>query len=83
MFGDTVFEKYIYLDTGADKDEVLLKYKDSGCFWVEDKPENAHVGHELGLKSLLMSHDHNEHFEHGVIPTVKNWKHIYNIVTDY
>ena len=34
MFGPTVFERYIYLDCGADKDEVLYKYKSTDCYWV-------------------------------------------------
>ena len=51
MFGDSVFEKYIYLDTGADKDEVLEDYRDTGCYWIEDKPENADVGLSVGLNT--------------------------------
>lgn len=63
LFGPTVFEKYVYLDTGADKDEALEPYRDSGCYWVEDKPENAEVGQKIGLESILVSHHHNEYFE--------------------
>ena len=37
LFGATAFEKFIYLDTGADKDEVLEKYRGKGYYWVEDK----------------------------------------------
>lgn len=80
MFGDTVFEKYVYLDTGADKDEVLTEYKDTNCWWVEDKPENAEVGLSLGLNSILMDHDHNRNYNGNAI-RVANWKEIYNIIT--
>src|SRR5210317_811657 len=59
-FGDTVFEQYVYLDTGADKHEALDEYSGSECYWVEDKPENAEVGAVRGLKSLLMNHGHNQ-----------------------
>ena len=31
MFGNTVFEKYIYLDTGADKDDALAQYAKTDC----------------------------------------------------
>jgi hypothetical protein len=79
MFGPTVFEKYIYLDTGADKDEVLAKYKGTNCIWVEDKPENADVGIELGLDSLLMSHAHNKDYD-GPAEIVRNWKDIFNYI---
>ena len=79
-FGPTAFEKYIFLDTGADKDEVLREYENSGLYWIEDKPANADVGHELGLKSVLVEHGHN--MKHNCpYPVVKNWKQIYNIIT--
>ena len=79
MFGDTVFEKYIYLDTGADKDEALEPYRNSGCYWVEDKPQNVDTGIELGLEGILMLHQHNADYV-GLAHRVINWKEIYNIV---
>lgn len=79
MFGPTVFEKYIYLDTGADKDEALAKYKDTECYWVEDKPENAQVGFDLGLTSILMNHDHNKNYNVDAL-RVNNWKEIYRLI---
>jgi hypothetical protein len=81
LFGDTVFEKVICLPTGADKDEALLPYKDTGCWWIEDKYDNAVVGHELGLRSLLMEHGHNMHWYHEEIPIVKNWKEVFETIT--
>lgn len=80
LFGPTVFESYVYLDTGADKDEALAPYADSGCLWIEDKPENAVCGQKLGLDSILMSHPHNEDFEHPFITRVNNWKEIYEML---
>jgi FMN phosphatase YigB (HAD superfamily) len=81
LFGETVFEEFTILDTGADKDEALLKYKDTGCWWVEDKPENAEVGVELGLEGILMEHNHNKDYLHADIKTAKNWKEVYDIIT--
>jgi hypothetical protein len=80
LFGETAFEKFIYLDTGADKDEALAPYKGKGYYWIEDKITNAVVGHELGLKSLLVEHGHNMDYEHPEIPRVKNWKEIYDLI---
>lgn len=80
LFGN-VFEKFIYLDTGADKDVVLEQYRDTGLLWVEDKPANAEVGVNMGLKSVIMEHAFNLHYE-GVAPFVKNWADIYTLVTD-
>lgn len=81
MFGPTVFERYTYLDTGADKDAALEKYRNSGCWWVEDKPENATIGADMGLSSILMEHPHNKFDDvYDSIPRVKNWKEIYDII---
>ena len=80
LFGNTVFERYTYLDTGADKDEALEEYRDTGCHWVEDKPQNAVVGHNVGLNSILMDHDHNRDFEHPEVKRVDCWQEIYQLV---
>jgi hypothetical protein len=80
MFGPSVFEKYTYLDTGADKDEALSEYKDTQCYWVEDKIKNAEVGYDLGLKSILVEHTHNKDYSNNNIPVLKNWKEIYNSI---
>ena len=50
---------------------------ESGCIWVEDKPENADLGVKLGLDSYLMSHPHNIDYV-GSATCVNNWKEIYN-----
>jgi FMN phosphatase YigB (HAD superfamily) len=86
LFGPTVFETYTYLDCGADKDEALAKYKDTECWWVEDKPENALVGASLGLNSILMAHTHNALATSSVgdahIKRALSWKDIYSMITD-
>lgn len=81
MFGPSVFESFTYLDTGADKDEALEPYQGTLCYWIEDKPENANLGNELGLESLLMNHHHNviSEIRDGVV-RVNNWKEIYNYI---
>jgi FMN phosphatase YigB (HAD superfamily) len=80
LFGNTAFEKIVCLETGADKHEALEPYRDSGCWWVEDKPENADLGHQMGLRSILMEHGHNMNHE-CPYPVVTNWREIYEIIT--
>jgi FMN phosphatase YigB (HAD superfamily) len=80
LFGDTAFEKYVYLDTGADKDDELVKYQGTGCWWIEDKPENVDCGLRFGLNSVLINHNFNQNYT-GNAPTVQNWKEIYNLIT--
>lgn len=81
LFGTSAFERIVCLDTGADKHEALEEYEGTGCYWLEDKPENAIAGYNAGLKSLLVEHGHNMHHYHQGITVVKNWKHIYEIIT--
>jgi hypothetical protein len=82
LFGTSAFERIVCLDTGADKDEVLQEYEGTGCYWLEDKIENAEAGYRAGLRSLLVEHGHNMHHYHEGITTVKNWREIYQLITD-
>jgi hypothetical protein len=79
LFGETVFEEIVFLDTGAPKDSALAQYKDSGLFWLEDLVDNAVTGKNLGLTSVIMEHGHNLDYD-GSIPVVKNWKQIYEMI---
>ena len=81
IFGNTAFGRFVFLDTGADKHEALAEYKDSDCWWLEDKVENAEVGLEFGLRSALMSHGYNQGYSNPRIPVVNNWKDFYELVT--
>jgi len=81
LFGDTVFERVLCLETGADKREALEPYRDSGCWWIEDKPENAEVGLDLGLRSVLIEHGHNMDHANERLPVVRNWREIYELIT--
>ena len=76
LFGETVFAKHTILGCGDDKDEALEQYRNSGYVWIEDKVENAIVGAELGLESLVMEHGFNMNDE-GPFTLVKDWKDIY------
>ena len=77
LFGKTAFTKYIFCDTGADKDEALEPYRDSGYLWVEDKVENAELGLRMGLDSVLISHPWNINRNNDNIPKYEYWKELY------
>jgi len=84
LFGATAFEDLVCLDTGADKDEALVPYKDSGLYWIEDKVSNAKLGKELGLRSILMEHGFNMKDHIYGIKKVATWKEVYEYITgDY
>ncbi len=79
-FGN-VFNEITFLDQGADKIDVLKRYK-PGTFWIEDKPINAEDGAALDLKSLLLDLPHNRSYNTNETPVrrVKNWAEIYNVI---
>ena len=79
IFGSAI-ENVHCIGTNLPKDDVLEQYRDSGLWWIEDKPENADVGYNMGLSSLLVEHGHNMHHK-CPYPIVKNWKEIYEIIT--
>jgi hypothetical protein len=81
LFGATAFEKFVFLDTGADKDDALEPYRDTGFWWIEDKIVNCQTGLHLGLKPMLMEHGHNMDYNDPDIPRVKNWREIYEMIT--
>lgn len=80
IFGKNVFIDVICLDTGADKDEALEKFKDTGMWYIEDKPINAEVGLKYGLKPILIEHEHNKEHEEDGIEYAYDWEEILNII---
>lgn len=76
VFGKGVVKKLVCLDTGADKDEALEEYRDSGLYWLEDKTENALCGLKYGLKSVLITHGHNEDCDNSDVIRCADWSAI-------
>lgn len=79
VFGEAI-ESVICLDTGADKDEALAPYKNSGMIWVEDKPANAELGADLGLDAFLIQHAYNTDYDSDNVAIVGSWVEIYKYV---
>ncbi len=83
LFGKNAFVSVQCLATGADKDQALDKYRDSGLYWIEDKVENALVGHKLGLKSIIMEHGFNMNTKLPLgVKRFANWKQIYKHIKE-
>lgn len=80
LFGSTVFEELICLPVNSCKRPALERYRDTGCFWLEDKIENAIAGQELGLQSILIAHDYNTECP-GNIPRARDWNEVYKLIT--
>jgi hypothetical protein len=80
LFGTEPFVDLVCLDTGADKDRALEPYRDSGLYWIEDKTENAVLGADLGLKSILIDHSYNRDCDDDRLVRVKTWSEIVELV---
>lgn len=79
-FGKDPWDNLICLDTGADKDDALAEYKDSGLWWIEDKPENCDAGLRAGLRPILIDHAHNRFYENSQVVRVKTWGELCEVV---
>jgi hypothetical protein len=82
LFGADVFDGFTILGCGDDKTEALMPYKNSGLHWIEDKPENALVGKSLGLRSILIEHNHNFGYADR-LRVVQCWAEIYQNLKEY
>ena len=82
LFGPTAFPVLECLDTGADKEEALEKYRDTGYYWIEDKFSNAVAGQAVGMHPILIEHGWNmqEDIPKGM-KKVTTWKELYNYIT--
>ena len=81
LFGASAFYDVTCLPTGADKHSALDEYRGSGLYWIEDKPENTDIGHDYGLKSILIEHGHNMYHKPTDYPVVKNWREAFELIT--
>jgi FMN phosphatase YigB (HAD superfamily) len=82
LFGD-VFDEVICLSQGKNKYEQLLRWKDSGLFWIEDHAGQAEAGLRAGLRSVLIDHPYNayhstDHFTK--VSHINPWEQIHDIV---
>jgi len=80
VFGKRAFLDVVCLDTGADKNQALEIYAGTNVFWIEDKTENAILGADLGLRSVLIQHNHNQDCDDDRIIKAKNWAQIREVI---
>lgn len=58
LFGD-VFDEVICLSQRGCKRSVLSRWKNTGLLWIEDDPDNADIGHALGLRGVIVDAAYN------------------------
>ena len=78
LFGSAI-DRVVFLDFGSSKRNELELYRDTNFWWIEDLPENANIGHQLGLRSLLIEHDYNAYHICNY-PVVADWEQVYNVI---
>ena len=79
VFGENVFDSLHVLPMHGDKGVELVKYKDTGYLWIEDKPDNAELGFKYGLRPVLMNAPYNMSYN-TAMPRVNTWEDIYRII---
>ena len=65
------------------KYKTLLKWYNSGYWWIEDKFANALDGHAVGLNSILVDADYNSKYITTRFPRVSGdnpWEQIYSLI---
>jgi hypothetical protein len=80
IFGETVFEDLTCLPVNSCKRSALEQYRGTGCYWIEDKVENAAAGEELGLCPVMIAHEYNS-VHPSYIPRVNTWREVYGMIT--
>ena len=81
LFGN-VFDFFMHLETGADKVDALRPFTGSNLWWIEDKTENALVGAEAGLRSILVHHEFNSDDHHEELARVRTWSEIVDLIIE-
>lgn len=81
VFGKTVVEKLTLCGSSTNKKELLKKYDETNCFWIEDLTKNAEYGLSYGMRCILV----NQHYNANDIvdPRIKrvyNWSEIYSLI---
>ena len=78
VFGD-VFDDVISLPLGSSKVPALTKLSAMypGAFWIEDHKQNVDDGIKLGLRGILVNHEHNADYIGDAI-RVGDWSEIYD-----
>lgn len=84
LYGDGIFQRLECVGVDSDKSTALSKYQGTGCWWIEDKPENAELGLKYGLKPILLLHPYNQEAQvSSHVNRCVDWKAIYNLIEVY
>ena len=84
IFGN-IFDDVICIKAGASKGERLKQWAGSRYFWIEDHTRQAEAGYEAGLRTVLIDHPYNRHYQTDLFPRVSYetpWKEIYSLVAE-
>lgn len=80
VFGNNVIKDLIQLPIGSPKKPSLLSWSNTKTIWVEDHPNHALAGVELGLKTILIDYSYNRHVTNCIrVPPESAWKHVYRL----
>ena len=83
LFGN-VFDDIICIKMGSNKLSELMKWKDSGYFWIEDHIQQSEAGYKAGLSPILINHEYNESYtpDYPKVSAEQPWKEVYERILD-
>lgn len=73
------FTQLALTGSSENKRPILEKFKDTGCFWLEDVTKNAEMGFDYGLKPILFNRHYNLRDETSA-KRVSNWREVYEAI---
>lgn len=79
-FGNDVIDDLVCLKTAGDKDQALEPYRNTNMWWIEDLPKNCEAGLKVGLRPILITHDHNRDYHNPDVIRVDTWKEICDLI---
>lgn len=81
-FGNYFFNDIFLIENHDSKYDHLRQFENSGYIWLEDNIENYYIGESLGLKSLLLKTQFNNH-DDDFISEVDHWNQVYYVVKNW
>ena len=76
VFGESTFSKIVCVPCGAEKDEALQPYLNSGALFIDDRTSNIETALRLGLRPVLFNQPWNARDQVDVF-RVSDWIDLY------
>lgn len=80
VFGKNVVERLVLCGSSKNKKDLLKRYHNTDCMWIEDLKENVEYGLDYNMRCVLMNRHYNiNDKEDPRVKRVSTWKEIYSL----